>query len=143
MQKVKKAIYPGSFNPFHSGHKEVLKKALKIFDEIYILVAQNPDKEKNDIEQNIKNIKLQINELQNVFIIENHKNKLTANIAKEMNINFLIRSARNNADYSYEFQLASINKSINNKLETILIIPDNQFLKYSSTEIRKIKEKNV
>ncbi|QKT05261.1 pantetheine-phosphate adenylyltransferase [Mycoplasma sp. OR1901] len=135
-----KAIYAGSFNPFHDGHKSILEKSAVLFDTVYLVVAQNPDKEKNDIIKNINNIKKQIINLENVVII-NGENKLTANIAKELDVKYLIRSIRNTNDLEYELDLASGNKILNNNLETVFILPDEQYKNYSSSLIKSLKEK--
>lgn len=139
--KKKNALYAGSFNPMHEGHLSVLKKACKLFDKVYVLVAQNPEKEKNDIIKNINDVKSKIKDIKNAEVLEGCQEMLTANVAKELNIKFLIRSARNNLDYKYELDLASGNKIINNDLETILLIPDDQYLNHSSSLIKAMKGK--
>ncbi|WBP84126.1 pantetheine-phosphate adenylyltransferase [Mycoplasmopsis edwardii] len=139
--KKKNALYAGSFNPMHEGHLSVLKKACKLFDKVYVLVAQNPEKEKNDIIKNINDVKSKIKDIKNAEVLEGCQEMLTANVAKELNIEFLIRSARNNSDYKYELDLASGNKIINNDLETILLIPDDQYLNHSSSLIKAMKGK--
>ncbi|SYV96814.1 pantetheine-phosphate adenylyltransferase [Mycoplasmopsis edwardii] len=139
--KKKNALYAGSFNPMHEGHLSVLKKACKLFDKVYVLVAQNPEKEKNDIIKNINDVKSKIKDITNAEVLEGCQEMLTANVAKELNIKFLIRSARNNLDYKYELDLASGNKIINNDLETILLIPDDQYLNHSSSLIKAMKGK--
>ncbi|WP_027121244.1 pantetheine-phosphate adenylyltransferase [Mycoplasma leonicaptivi] len=129
------AAFPGSFDPFHNGHLHILEKALKIFDEIYIVIAQNPKKDKNNFQKNVINIKNKTKHLKNVFVLIN-KNELTANFIKKYNINFLIRSLRDEKDYWYEVNLAKINKEINPNIETILFLADEEYLNISSTNIK-------
>ncbi|PAK21491.1 pantetheine-phosphate adenylyltransferase [Mycoplasmopsis agassizii] len=134
-EKRKIAIFPGSFNPFHRGHFLILKKALKLFDFIYVVITQNPDKTNSDyFDQAQKNIKKLITDqnLENVKVLIN-KNKFTAHLAKELGATFLIRSARNVIDYNYETELAAGNKMLNNDLETIIIFPDFEGITFSST----------
>lgn len=131
------AIFPGSFNPFHKGHLNVLMKALKIFDKVYLVISQNENKEANNFKENYFLIKKMIGNLKNVEVLIN-QNKYTAELAKNLNVNFIIRSARNNLDYEYELDLASGNKLLNHNLETILIIPDQEYKTYSST-LERIK----
>ncbi|MBU4693055.1 pantetheine-phosphate adenylyltransferase [Mycoplasma sp. CSL7491-lung] len=135
-----KAIYAGSFNPFHKGHKSILIKAAKLFDKVYLVVAQNPDKEKNDIIKNINIIKEEIKNLEKVVVLSG-KDQLIANLAKELNVKYLIRSIRNSEDLEYEFDLAAGNKILNKNLETIFILPDEKYKKYSSSLIKSLKEK--
>lgn len=139
----KKALYAGSFNPFHNGHYQILLKALNLFDEVYLLVAQNPNKPKNDIIENINLIKEKTKDLKNLYVLEPYENILTAEVAQKLKITYLIRSARNNLDFQYELELASLNKGFNPTLETIIIIPDEEYVKYSSSQLQKIKEQNV
>lgn len=130
---MKKAIFPGSFNLMHQGHINTIKKALNLFDFIYVIITVNPDKEQYDnFEERLKIAQESLKHLSNVEIIIN-KNELTAEIAKKLNVNFLIRSARNNFDFEYETQLAEGNKNINNNLETIIFFPDNDSISFSST----------
>lgn len=138
--KSKIAIYPGSFDPLHKGHIEILKKALKLFDLIYLVVTNNPDKiEQSNLETRLNFAKEQLKNLPNIIVISN-PNKLTGELAKELKANFLIRSARNITDFNYEIELAAGNKKINKNLETILIMPNYRSINYSSTLIRHMKK---
>ncbi|MGL4343456.1 MAG: pantetheine-phosphate adenylyltransferase [Metamycoplasmataceae bacterium] len=129
----KKAIYPGSFNPFHIGHQKIVEKALKLFDFIYIIVSVNPDKNiENNFEENQKIIQSLYKDNPKILVLIN-KNELIAEIAKKLKVNFIIRSFRNNFDFDYELDLAFSNNKLNNDLETILLMPDLNFLKKSST----------
>lgn len=135
----KRAIYAGSFDPLHEGHISVINKALKLFDKLLIIVSNNPDKDNlNNLENRFKYIKNYFIKNNNIEVIYN-KNQLIGNIAKEKNINFLIRSARNNLDYEIELDIAAGNHEVNNDLETILIIPDYEMIGISSTLIRHKK----
>lgn len=140
----KYAIYPGSFDPWHKGHMEILKKALKIFDAIFIIVSINPDKDnQSNIDKRFNDVKEKVKDLDNVEVLIN-KSGFIANTARELNVNFIIRSARNNTDFNYELELAAGNKTLNNELETILIMPNYEDINYSSTlERHKEKLKNV
>ncbi|WP_406617071.1 pantetheine-phosphate adenylyltransferase [Mycoplasmopsis adleri] len=140
MKQNKIAIYPGSFDPLHDGHISVLEKGLLLFDKIIMVVSINPDKDNLEgIEQRYQEAKAKLSKYPNVEVILN-KNDLIANIAKQYHANFIIRSARNTTDYAYELELAAGNHALNNKLETILILPNYDMIDYSSTLIRH-KEK--
>ncbi|MBZ4195392.1 pantetheine-phosphate adenylyltransferase [Mycoplasma sp. 1331] len=137
---TKAAIYPGSFDPLHEGHIAIIEKALKLFDKIYIVVSINPDKNNlENIEVRYLEAKNKLSNLSSVEVILN-KDDFIANIARKLNVNFILRSARNNDDYNYELILAAAHHSLNNDLETILIIPDYEMIEYSSTLVRH-KEK--
>lgn len=140
--KSKIAIYPGSFDPLHKGHIQILKKALKLFDLIYLVVTNNPDKiEQSNLENRLNFAKKRLQNLPNIIVISN-PDKLTGELAKELKANFLIRSARNISDFNYEIELAAGNKKINKNLETILIMPNYRSINYSSTLIRHMKKLN-
>ncbi|MCT4469868.1 pantetheine-phosphate adenylyltransferase [Mycoplasma sp. HS2188] len=133
---MKKAIYAGSFNPLHDGHKAVIQKALKLVDKLVVVVSNNPDKNNLEgIEQRYLEIKQYYANDDRIEVIVN-KNELIGNIAAKMGINFLIRSARNNLDYQIELDIAAGNNQVNKDLETILIIPDYDMIGISSTLIR-------
>lgn len=110
---MKKAIYAGSFDPFTTGHLNVLMQAAKVFEMVYIVIAVNSEK-KRRIEKNImKNAieKVLINRgLTNVEVLIYEG--LTVDIAKEKGAEFLVRGLRNGTDYQYEENIASINAKI-------------------------------
>ncbi|MEE3928405.1 pantetheine-phosphate adenylyltransferase [Mycoplasmopsis ciconiae] len=140
----KKAIYPGSFDPMHEGHVQVLKKALKLFDHVYVVVSINPDKDtQTNLEKRFEQVKEKTKDIPNITILRN-SNRFMADIAKDLKVNFLIRSARNIKDFNYELELAAGNKTLNPDLETVLIIPDYDYIEFSSTLLRhKEKLENV
>ncbi|MGL5521946.1 MAG: pantetheine-phosphate adenylyltransferase [Metamycoplasmataceae bacterium] len=135
---MKKAIYPGSFNPFHEGHISVVEKALKLFDFIYIVITFNPDKkEKNDFNKNKKIVENIYKNNKKIKVLVN-ENELTSQLAKKLEANFLIRSFRTELDLNYEVDLAFSNNYLNNDLETILFFPSYKTNKVSSTIKRHI-----
>lgn len=136
---MRKAIYAGSFDPLHNGHKNVIEKALKIVDELIIVVSQNPDKNNlKNIEERFEHVKKIYQNNSKITVICN-KDDLIGNIAKKMNVKLLIRSARNDLDYKVELDIAAGNNQVYPGLETILIIPDYEMIGISSTLIRHKK----
>ncbi|MGL5520061.1 MAG: pantetheine-phosphate adenylyltransferase [Metamycoplasmataceae bacterium] len=142
---MKKAIYPGSFNPFHEGHRSIIEKALKLFDVIYIIITFNPDKKEiNDFDKNKKIIENIYKNNKKIKVLVN-ENELTSQLAKKLEANFLIRSFRTELDLNYEVDLAFSNNYLNNDLETILFFPNYKTNKISSTikrHVDYINEKN-
>nr|WP_041363911.1 pantetheine-phosphate adenylyltransferase [Mycoplasmopsis pulmonis] len=135
------AIFPGSFDPFHNGHKHILNKALALFDLVYLVITINPDKiTKTSFDQRKTLLENEILDFDKsrVQVLVN-KDSLTAEIAKKLGAKFIIRSARNDIDYQYELVLAAGNKKINNEVETILIFPDYDKIEINSTLIRHQK----
>ena len=135
---MKKAVFPGSFNPIHQGHIDIIKKASKLFDFLYIIITNNPEKINNkSLKERYDDAVKKIPKLANIKILIND-GELTANFAQKLGCNYLIRSGRNNIDFKYELELAAANNSLNSNLETILIIPDYSKIDYKS---RLLKQK--
>lgn len=135
-----KAIYPGSFDPFHEGHLEVLKKACKLFEVVYIVITKNIFKNTNP---NLSSRRSQIEEsvkgLGNCIVLEN-KDVLTGEFARNLGANYLIRGIRDKSDLDYEIELADANKKIFHDLETILFIADTNKREISSTRLKEIND---
>lgn len=116
------AVFPGTFNPFTIGHKEVVDKALKIFDEVIILFAQNSGKATEDFYHNADKI-TDLFKGQNVKI--HWTNQMVGDKCILLNADFIIRGVRNSVDYEYENNIAKINKELFPYLTTIFIPTDN------------------
>jgi pantetheine-phosphate adenylyltransferase len=122
----RKAIYPGSFDPFTNGHLDIVKKAVPLFDEVYIVIGVNANKKrafdtvkmKAAIEATLKDLKITN---VSVAIFEG----LVAQYAKENGIQYMIRGLRNNMDYNYEENVAEVNKLINPEMEYVYFRADN------------------
>jgi pantetheine-phosphate adenylyltransferase len=129
---MKKALFPGSFDPFHNGHKNIYLKAQKLFDEVIIFVANNNAKENQSyFTTRVKIIK---KELPNAKVI--FGNHLTAYLAKKHNCEYLVRGIRNTEDILYEEEMAKINNYLNKELTTILLFADEDLKNISSTSIK-------
>ena len=115
----------------------ILRKSLKIFDKVYLVITFNKEKKQKLFNKRKKEIKNHIKNLKKVEIILNDS-KMTWEIAKENKINWIIRSGRNNIDFNYELELAAGNNFFWKELETLLIIPDYKNIDFSS---RLIKQK--
>ena len=110
-----KAIYAGSFDPFTTGHLNVLIQASKVFEKVYLVIAINSEKQrridkdimKNAIEKVIANRKIS-----NVEVLTYEG--LTVDIAKEKGAEFLVRGLRNGTDYEYEENISAVNEKIAN-----------------------------
>lgn len=137
--KEHKAIYPGSFDPFHEGHLDVLKKALKLFTYVYIVVTKNINKNsKSSFDERVKIVKNKIKEIRNVTVIKN-ENDLTVNIAHELGAKFIIRGLRDEKDFENELDFYDGNKFLDNEIEIVYFISETSNRKLSSTIIREIE----
>ncbi len=130
---MKKALFPGSFDPLHEGHISVYNKAKKLFDEVIFYVTFNPDKNNiQSLEKRAQNIKEKLPEAK--VLVDK---KMTYEIAKQNGCDFLVRGIRNNVDIEHEINLAAGNKKLDANLETVLILADEQ-LKTLSSRAQKI-----
>jgi len=130
-----KVIYPGSFNPIHIGHQQVINIAKSMFDEVYVVIAQNPDK------PTIDNIHDRIHKIKEIYNDEIHiicSDKMTGRLAKEMDA-YIIKGVRNAIDFQNELDQASFNRNYFG-VETILVPSEPQSSYISSSLIRELKK---
>lgn len=122
----KKAIYPGSFDPFTNGHLDIVKKAAELFDQVYIVIGVNPKKHRSFPPELIKAAVEETMREQNITncVVRVHDG-LIAQFAKENQIRYMIRGLRNNMDYNYEENMAEVNKLIAPSMEYIYFRAEN------------------
>lgn len=132
-------MFPGSFDPFHSGHQALVEKALQLFDQVVIVVSRNPEKTYQDSAprraEKIQTI-FKANPRIKVLINEHY---LTAIFAQKHKINYLLRGFRNDVDFVYEAKMASYNKALNPQLELVYFFSELDDEKTSSTLLKEIK----
>lgn len=132
-----KVLYAGSFDPITNGHLEVIKEASSIFELVYISVGNNTKKQytfsindrRNFIEDAVKN-------LPNVKIIT--EDKLTAQLANELQVDALLRGIRNGTDLDYELAISDLNQTQAPQIKTIFLPSNLKYRSYSSSMIKEI-----
>ena len=144
MSKI--AIYPGTFDPITFGHLDVIKKSLKLFDKIVVGVSDESNKnylfnseERIEIVNKalFKDLKLNRKKIKVVSF-----GSLTTDLCKKYKSNIILRGLRAVSDFEYEFQLAGMNRKLNQNIETIFLMSDVENQIISSrfvTEIVKLK----
>lgn len=134
---MKTAVYPGSFDPITLGHLDILKRALEIFDKVIIAVAKNSGKKPLfGIPERVRLIEENIADMPNVEVAV--LDGLTIDFAEKNNACALIRGLRVVSDFEFEFQLAQMNRHLNDSIETILLMPSNAYFYTSSTLIKEV-----
>ncbi|MEO1927146.1 MAG: pantetheine-phosphate adenylyltransferase [Nautiliaceae bacterium] len=134
---VKKAIYPGTFDPVTNGHLDIIKRACKIFDKIIVAVADNKDK--NTMFSLKKRVELMKKATSNLEKIEVKSfSSLLVDFAKEENCHIIIRGLRAVSDFEYELQMGYANKSLNSEIDTIYLMPNLENAFISSSVVRSI-----
>ena len=135
---MKRAMFPGSFDPITIGHCEIIEKACEIFDELIVSVGNNSDKDyKFSLDQRLKFISDEFKNNSKVYV-EKYEG-LTVDFCKTKNIKHIVRGLRNPADFEFEKKIALFNNSLEN-VETIFFLssPNNAFI--SSSMVREIMD---
>jgi pantetheine-phosphate adenylyltransferase len=134
---MKTALFPGSFDPVTNGHLDVIKRATLLFDKIIVTVAVNDEKNgmfnfeerKNLLTETCKQFPTV-----DVAIFEG----LLIDAVNQFNANVVIRGLRAISDFEYEFQMAMMNRTLNDKCETVFLIPAPAYSFVSSRMIKEI-----
>ena len=144
MSKI--AIYPGTFDPITFGHIDVIKKSLKLFDKIVVAVSDGENKNYLfNVDERIEIVKRAL-----FFDLKLNKKKitiisfssLTTNLCKKYKSNIILRGLRAVSDFEYEFQLAGMNRKLNNKIETLFLMSDVENQIISSKFVKEIVKLN-
>ena len=144
MKKI--AIYPGTFDPITFGHIDVIKKALRIFDKI--IVAASGDNNKNYLFNSEERIEIIKKALFVDLKLDRRKieiisfKSLTTDLCKKYKSNIILRGLRAVSDFEYEFQLAGMNRKLNNNIETLFLMSDVENQIISSKFVKEIIKLN-
>lgn len=131
------ALFPGSFDPFTSGHLNILGRALTMFDEVVVAIGVNQDKVGFFDNSQKKDIIQQATEgMEGVRIIE--YTGLTVDICKQLGIHHIVRGVRNMIDFDNERAIADANRKLAPDIETIIIPTAQEFAHISSSAVRDI-----
>ena len=134
---MKTAIYAGTFDPLTKGHLDVLMRACNLFDEVIIAVAPNYEKGPLfTLEERIELIQENITTLSNVKVQK--LQGLTVDFAKKIGACAIVRGLRAVSDFEYEFQMAQMNRHLQNDIETILLLPNHEQFYTSSHLIKSV-----
>jgi pantetheine-phosphate adenylyltransferase len=134
---MKTAIYPGTFDPITNGHLDIIERAIKMFDKVIVMVARNSaknpmftDQERVDlIRAAVKKYKrVEVASFQGLLVEYAKKRKATA----------ILRGLRAISDFEYEFQLALMNRKLNESVETVFLMPSEKYTYLNSTIVREI-----
>lgn len=138
---LKTALFPGSFDPFTTGHLNILTRALTMFDKVVVAVGINQDKRGFfSMDERVEIIRQATGNLSGVSIIK--YGNLTIDICNELNIKHIIRGVRNMMDYEMEKTIADMNRCLAPHIETIIIPTAQEFAHISSSAVRDILSHN-
>lgn len=134
---LRRAIYPGTFDPITNGHKDLVRRAAGIFDEVVVAIAANPGKtpmfthaERIDLTRRV------LADIPNVVV--SGYDGLTVDFMREQGVSVVVRGLRAVSDFEFEFQLANMQRHLLPDIETVFLTPQEQFTFISSTLVREI-----
>lgn len=131
------AVYAGTFDPITYGHVDLIERATRLFDQLFIGIAASP--KKNPLFTLEERVALAKDALKNCQHVEVEGfDSLLLDFAQAHNANVILRGLRTVTDFDYEFQLASMNRRLNSKIENIFLMPAENSMYVSSTLVREI-----
>ena len=132
-----RAMYPGTFDPFTNGHDDLVRRACRIFDHVIVAIAANPGKAPLlPLDERMGLARRVLADVPNVEVAG--YSGLTVEFARKHGLNAIVRGLRAVSDFEFEFQLATMNRHLSDKVETVFLTPTERFNFVSSTLIREI-----
>lgn len=136
---MKRVIYPGTFDPVTYGHIDVIDRAIDLFDEVVVTVAKNPSKSPLfTVAERLDMLHESLKEYKKVQI--DSFSGLIVDHAKEVGAVGIIRGLRAVSDFEYEFQMALMNRKLDEDLRTIFLMPHEKFTYLNSTIVRNLAQ---
>jgi len=137
MKQIKRAIYPGTFDPITNGHLDIITRACKMFDEIIVAVADSEAKKPLfTLAQRIEMVKVVTKDFPKIKVVGFHS--LLVDLSDDLDANIIIRGLRAVSDFEYELQMGYANASLKKELETVYLMPSLEHAFVSSSVVRSI-----
>lgn len=134
---IRRAIYPGTFDPVTYGHMDIIKKAKDLFDEIIVTVAVNPTKNPLfTLQERLDLLNQSLHDYENVYV--DSFNGLIVDYARQVGAISIIRGLRAVSDFEYEFQMALMNRKLATDVTTVFLIPHEKYTYLNSTIVRNL-----
>ncbi len=130
-------VYPGTFDPITHGHTDILTRSLHMFDKIVVAVAPNPSKHPLfDLKERLEMVRLVTSHLPQVEVVA--FDGLLVDFVQRMGAHVIIRGLRAISDFEHEFQMALINRRLARTIETVFLMPSEEYSYLSSTIIKDV-----
>ena len=134
---MRAAVYPGSFDPVTKGHLDIIRRASKTFDKVYVAILTNSSKTPMfSLEQRLDWLRRSTADIENVEI--DSFSGLLVNYLKEKNANIIIKGLRAVSDFEYEFQMALMNRKLNPDVETLFMMTSGKYSYLSSSIVKEV-----
>ena len=138
---IKKAVFPGSFDPITKGHENIVRRAAEVFDHIVVAIGSNSSKNSMfDLEQRRTWLNEVFKDLENVSVDD--YSGLTIDFCRKIEARFLLRGVRNGGDFEYERTIAQMTKYMASEIETVILFTDPEYAAINSTVVREILRNN-
>ena len=135
------AVCPGSFDPITNGHLDIIKRGAKVFDQIHVVVLNNSSKKPLfTVDERLELIKEVTKEIPNVTVASFQG--LLVDYASNVHASAIIRGLRAVSDFEYEMQITSMNRVLNDQIETFFIMTNNQYSFLSSSIVKEVAKYN-
>ena len=133
------AVYPGTFDPFTRGHEDLVHRATELFDKVVVASASSPGKTR--VFSLDERVALATEALQGVQgVVVTGYDGLTVDFARDNQLQVIIRGLRAVSDFEYEFQLATMNRHLTDRVETVFLTPTENFTFVSSSLVREVAQ---
>ena len=137
MSDIRKAIYPGTFDPITNGHLDIIRRACHMFDEIIVAVAGSQAKKPMfSLEQRIEMVEAATKDFPKIKVIGFES--LLVDLSDKLDANIIVRGLRAVSDFEYELQMGYANASLKKELETVYLMPSLEHAFVSSSVVRSI-----
>ena len=134
---MKTGIYPGTFDPITHGHTDIITRSLRMFDRVVVAVAPNPSKHPLfNVTERVEMVKLVMKDLPQIEVTQ--FDGLLVDYVERSGANAIIRGLRAISDFEHEFQMALINRKLAKTVETVFLMPSEEYSYRSSTIIKEV-----
>ncbi|MEW6544232.1 MAG: pantetheine-phosphate adenylyltransferase [Nitrospirota bacterium] len=134
---MKTGVYPGTFDPITHGHTDIIARSLRVFDRIIVAVAPNPSKRPLfDVAERVEMVKLVTKEFPHVTV--EAFDGLLVDYVRHHGAQAVIRGLRAISDFEYEFQMALINRKLDNRFETVFFMPSEEYSYLTSSIVKEV-----
>lgn len=129
-------LYPGTFNPIHNGHADLVERAASLFDNVVLGIATSPQKSPSVLELRVNLAREALSHVKNVEVVG--FNTLTVEFAQEVGATVILKGIRTVTDFDYEFQMLNMNRALDPIIETVFLAPSEANSYISSSLVRQI-----
>jgi len=135
---MKKAVYPGSFDPITNGHLDLIERAIRIFDSLTVVVAEHYEKSPLfTMEERVEMVK-EVTKKYSCVTVDQISSGLTVDYVKRQGASVIVRGLRAISDFEFELQMALMNRKLNSEIETVFLMPSLQYSYVKSSHIKEI-----